>query len=192
MSSKQRGIIIGGTPRSGKSILGKKLSAALGWTLVHGDSIVGAFEEVFPALAITHDGPTLDSICDAFEPWAFRYMERLSYYRIPFVFESYHLRPQSLYQQGVLDKYLVLYLGYPEADVEEKFRDVRDNSSEPDWMAPLSDDVVKDYIERFKGTSLYFQNRCEQHGIQFIDLSREFEKRLAGIVEKIAGEIGRF
>lgn len=182
------GIIIGGPPRSGKSTLARKVSAALGWTLVHGDSLVGAFEDVFPSLDITHGGPTLDSICNAFEPWIFRYLDKLTYYRIPYVFESYHVRPESLHRHGLTDRAKILYVGYPCAKVEQKFRDVRDHSTEPDWMSPLDDGEVKLYLERFTKTSQYFRQESERFGIEFIDLSEQFEERIDLLVRRLQSE----
>ena len=52
-----KNIIIGGTVRSGKTTLANVLRERFGYSKVESDTIVNAFDKVFPELGIIHKTP---------------------------------------------------------------------------------------------------------------------------------------
>lgn len=54
-----KNIIIGGTVRAGKTTLANLLRQEFGYSKVESDTIVNAFDKVFPQFDITHKNPEL-------------------------------------------------------------------------------------------------------------------------------------
>lgn len=172
-------------PRSGKSILARRLCGATYLSHFPVDSLVSAFGAVFPSLCISHYKDDHEEVCARLWPFLLEYIHHLSYEDLSFMMEGYHIHPQELFEQLDLGNWLVLFLGYPTVAPEEKLAEVRDHARAMDWTEALDDVAMGALIEGYIQESRSLQRICQVYGFEFVDTGKDFMISL----EKKADEI---
>ena len=107
-----KNIIIGGTVRSGKTTLSNLIRERFGYSKVESDTIVNAFDEVFPEMGITHRNADLAR--KKYEPFLFEilngFYRDLKYTNNITVFPGSQFLPENIYKYEKKDKYIVILL----------------------------------------------------------------------------------
>jgi adenylate kinase family enzyme len=106
-----KNIIIGGTVRSGKTTLANLLRDKYNFSKVESDTIVNAFDKVFPEFGITHKNPDLTK--EKYQPFLFEilngFCKDLKFANNITVFPGSQFSPQNLSSYEKLDKYIVVF-----------------------------------------------------------------------------------
>lgn len=179
--------LITGVPRAGKTILSSRLSCETGVSHIHIDSLVDAFERVFPEAGISHDGESHAQLARALEPFLYCWLERLCHYEINFVADSYHLIIEDAVALRDRLGIELVYVGYPYTEPAEKLALVRSNSTPSDWTRNQSDEYLLDFLGRCRERSSAMLDVCAKYGVKYVNTSRDFGAAIEGAV----GELSR-
>ena len=178
--------VIGGVPRSGKSILASKLDEKFGATIVETDKLVYWMQHEFPQLGITqdHDSEGLPTVWKQLNPILLTLVNQIRRAEPDknLIIEGYHVSPEIasvLQKQG----FKAVCLGYIGIDVNAKCSDVRIHAGADDWTR--KPEVNLPYlIERYEEESRDIQARCLQLGVPFVhapDVPSAIEQALVAI-----------
>ena len=167
--------LIVGEPRAGKTNLSSRLAREAGVNHLHIDSLVDAFERVFPETGISHDGESHADLAQALRPFLSCWLERLCHHEISFVADSYHVILEDAV--ALRDRFgiNIVYVGYPDIDPIEKLAFVRQNSCPSDWTRDQSDDYLLDFLGRCRERSARMVAVCAQQGVKYVNTSRDFD-----------------
>lgn len=188
MNTNQKHIIIAGVPRAGKTTLCSYLAKSLKYQHFAMDAIIIGVEVAFPQTGVKHtdrwDFLSTDKKWMAFikKISSTSNYDNLSY-RI--AFDMYHITPQEYVEN--IDKNCcdIIFLGYPNMTIDEKFNQIRKFDSVYDWTSQKDDTIVKEHIKDYIEISKYLQQECEKYNLPFIDVSKDREKILKELSDKI-------
>lgn len=188
MNKSRKHIIIAGVPRSGKTTVCSELAKSLKYQHLAMDAIMIAFEETFPETGVLHT-----------DCWNFietsknfiKFMNILSktgnYDKLDYrlAFDLYHITPKDYYEN--IDKSCceIYFFGYPDIDLDEKFRQIRLYDTEYDWTSKKEDSIVIDHISKYIEISKWLESECKKYNLTFINVSKNREQVLDNFVKKI-------
>jgi hypothetical protein len=179
--------LVTGVPRAGKTILSSRLSSETGANHLHIDSVIDAFERVFPETGISHDGESHAHLAKALGPFLYCWLERLCHHEISFVGDSYHVTVEDAV---VLRERLginLVYVGYPDIEPAQKLALVRSNSIASDWTRNQSDEYLLDFLERCRDRSAAMVDTCAKHGVKYVNTSGDFRAAIDVAVTELSG-----
>lgn len=167
-------LVIGGPSRSGKTILSMMLSKKL----IHYkmDSIKRGIEDNFcneirdrkeMSIKMAHLISTIivESNTDSIKNKEF------------FVIDTCHLYPKDIYEKK-LENTVIIFLGYPNASIENKLKEIRKYDNSNIWSNTYSDEELKYGIKLGIEYSKLALKECEEYNIKFFDISNNFEETI--------------
>lgn len=188
MNTSQKHIIIAGVPRAGKTTICSKLAQSLKYQHLAMDYVTTSFEEAFPETGILHT-----------DCWEFvktsknliKFLKRLTKsedydnlsYRL--AFDVFHITPKDYYDNVDNNCCDIYFFGYPNADIEEKFKQIRKFDTKYDWTNNTDDEFLKDRIVTYVEISKWLKEECEKYNLPFIDISKNREQVVDDFVNKI-------
>lgn len=181
--------LVTGVPRAGKTILSSRLAVHSGLNHLHIDSIIDAFEKVFPETGISHDGESQAQVARALEPFMYYWLERLCHHEIGFVADSYHVIVEDslrLRDQFGID---IVYVGYPDIEPAQKLAFVRANCTASDWTRNESDDYLLDFLGRCRERSAAMVDVCAKYGVKYVNTSGDFRAAVDAAVVELCGHV---
>ena len=181
-----RNLIVAGVSRSGKSILSRRLSVELRLSHIPVDAFVSTLARVFPQCGITHFGPSFKGMCEDQEPFLLELTRQLNFEDISYILDCYHILPAFLAGKLNWNSGDVVFLGYPNADPEQKLFDIRKYAHAPDWTIEIPDDEMLENIVKFIEHSRFLKLECDRLGLRFVDTSRNFEDALDIAFQELA------
>jgi hypothetical protein len=170
--------IICGTSRSGKSILARRLQEKFKVSWILGDAIVSSMEDVFPDAGISQLGD-LQDIGNRFADYIKFVLWHHGYARCGYVLDTTHLYPRHIIgMREKIGNVPAVFLGYAQADPDEKLRQIR--SFDPaNWStSELSDAELKPLIRDQISKSIEVEEACGELGIPYVDVSHHFAESL--------------
>jgi adenylate kinase family enzyme len=174
-----KNFIIGGVPRSGKSILSKRLCSELNITYFPLDSLVSTFGRVFPQLGITHTSASDHlAVCSRLWPFIREWITHLVYEDLSFLIDGYHLQPTNIRKDINPQAFNILFLGYPDAQPAQKAAEIRQYARIGDWTETLDEEALSALVRRYVDESKHLQAECQHYGFDFIDVSHGFSAML--------------
>lgn len=164
-------ILIGGIARSGKSTFAEWLRQKTGYSKLGTDDIRFMLEKRLteweqPVPKEQRDGlvwPHLESLI--------RTRHKYGEGKDGFIFEGTILPPEKMLRLKEIKGIDMLCVGYPDVDLEQKIKEIREYNYEHDWTNKLPDDELKQMVKRLIEKSKEFEKQCHQSGIVFIDTS---------------------
>jgi 2-phosphoglycerate kinase len=174
--------IIGGVPRSGKSIIRKKLLKEHQISGISLDVIVDMLYQAMPELDIN---TAVDRSVMFVRMWPF--VEALIKTRLKnsedFVIEGEYFSPErvKVFQEDPRCK--ICFMIYPEISLEEKLQHIRQNARKKDWYNKLTDEEFLPFIQTWHERSHMFKGQCEVHKIKYFDNSFNFEDKIEETVK---------
>ncbi len=167
-------IFIFGCPRSGKTILATELHEKLGYSIISTDCIVDAFEKSLPDVGIGHHNTAFKFTHLPQFIAQFYSKIKNDYPNVNFVIEGWHVLPKEISKYLNLNKFIAVGIGYPNQDISLKLKEIRDFSCENDYCKHMDDQRISHLIMNCKKQSLVIQQECNEIGIEFFDLSNNW------------------
>ena len=182
-----KNIIIGGTVRAGKTTLANLIYKKFKCSKVESDTIVNAFDKVFPELGITHKKASLAR--EKYEPFLFEvlngFCRDLKYCSNITVFPGSQFLPENLSRYEKLDKFVVIFLGVNAESPEELLKVIRKNDTENDWTHKKDDEWMLRFCKNIIDESNILQKECEKYGFYYFNTFYDREKVLDEILELV-------
>lgn len=180
--------IIAGVPRAGKTTICHHLATTLKYQHLAMDSLVIAFEKVFPNTGVLHTdcwdfiktsknfAPFLEALCQT------KCYEGLNY---KLAFDLYHITPKDYMENIDQKKCSIYFFGYPNISVQEKFKEIRKFDTKNDWTSHEDDLVVLEHLTKYIEISKWLQKECEKYHLPFIDISKNREDVIEEFIKEI-------
>lgn len=166
-----KNIIIGGTVRSGKTTLANLLRNKFGYSKVESDTIVNAFDKVFPEFGITHR--EAEKTRDKYEPFLFEilngFCRDLKYAGNITVFPGSQFFPSNLAGYDKLDKYIVVFLGINAPSAEAMLRVIRKYDTENDWTYKKDNEWMLRFCNNIIQESQKLEQECKKYGFYYFN-----------------------
>ncbi|HEY1041576.1 MAG TPA: hypothetical protein VGE63_02530 [Candidatus Paceibacterota bacterium] len=168
--------LIGGAPRSGKSLLAQRLLKEKQVSYFPTDALIGTLTFAAPEFNINHD---LSFKEKSEKVW--RFTEHL-FNHFLHEEESYTVEGDCLLPSQISDfknkhnkEIRCCFIGYTSLLPQEKLKYVRDfNRGETDWTNEQTDDILLEMIERMIEYSKFLKEECVKYNIEFFDISDDF------------------
>lgn len=196
MNTIKKHIIISGVPRTGKTqSICRKLAETGYYQHVMMDSITQSFEYIFPQLEI-FDGHTWEVGMPNVSKKLIDFLAHLVHtekyddleYRM--LVDMYQLMPEDYVEKIKPECCKVYFVGYPNVDLEEKFKSIREHETKWDWTKNMKDEDLKERIRVYTQESKLIQAQCEKYHLPFFDFSYNREKKTGEIVKYILEDNG--
>lgn len=172
--------IIGGTSRSGKTIVARNIAEQTKIPCFPLDCLVMGFTNGMPEIGI-HDKLFPDEI--ALKMWNFTeaMCENLIWVGSDMILEGEAILPEQAYKllQKHPEKIKVCFVGYTEIDVIEKVKNIQQyRSSTNDWLCNEPEETIFEHVNNMLSFSKKISEDCKKYGIHYIDTSVNFSETL--------------
>lgn len=182
-----KNILIGGTVRSGKTTLSNLIMKKFKYSKCESDTIVNAFDKVFPEFGITHKNA--EQTREKFEPFLFEvlngFCRDLKYCNNVTVFPGSQFLPKNISKYEKLDKYIVIFLGVNAESPEDLLKVIREKDSENDWTYKMTDEWLREFAKKIIEESEKLKTECEKYGFYYFDTFKDRELVLNSICDMI-------
>ena len=91
-----------------------------------------------------------------------------------FIIDCAHIYPHDIVNKLDLNKWKIIFVGYPNIDVDEKVKNIRKYDING-WTTKKSDGELKVIINKLKEISNIIKQECDKYNFTFIDTSNNFE-----------------
>ncbi|MGF1478494.1 MAG: hypothetical protein ACFB4I_03255 [Cyanophyceae cyanobacterium] len=192
-------IIIGGVPRTGKSILAKKLFDRYHGLVMHGDTLVNAIKNNYKnAFAPNFDTIDTNNYRDYLLPMQnylvklVRNMGKGLDYNIS-IFESCYVLPESVAQLRKQGFVCSVFLLYNCLDIEQKIQDIRDYAKiNPScWSHQYTDSELHVALNNFTTLSRFLRQECRKYQVHWFDLDDQWSLNWYGVYQFITSQVSR-
>ncbi len=172
--------IISGVTRSGKSILTRRLHHKYGIPFFHLDHMMFGMVKAFPDCGFQGDTDDLVK-AKILGPMVVGMLEEMHTDGVrDYLVDGVALLPAHVTQLTTHypSAFKACWLGYPSAQQEQKFTDIRSNTASDDWLNRYPDDYVRKIVAYGIEKSLTLQQQCQNENIRFFDTAQNFETTL--------------
>ena len=168
--------LVGGTSRSGKTLIAKKLLAEKRIPYLSLDWLMMGFNDGMPEQGI-HHLLWPNEIAEKMQPFLHGVIDCLLVDGMDYVIEGEAMLPQSVAKliEENPGKIKAVFVGYTEIDVADKVALVKKHGDgDNDWLTKESDEYIRDHIANMIAYSKMIKNGCKEHGLTYIDTSEDF------------------
>lgn len=185
-----KNIIIGGTVRAGKSTLANLIRRELGYSLCESDTIVNAFDVVFPELGIRHKN--IDLAREKYKPFLFEvlngFCRDLKYNGNVTIFPGAQFLPEQIAEYPKKDRYIVIFLGMSDTTPAELLHKIRQMDTQNDWTHARTDEQLLNNCTQIVNESRKLKEDCQKYGFYYFDTFTDRTATLNNIVEIVRKE----
>ena len=182
-----KNILIGGTVRSGKTTLANLLREKYAYSKIESDTIVNAFDKVYPEFGITHRDAKLAR--ERYEPFLFEclngFCRDLKYAKNITVFPGSQYLPENISRYEKKDKYIIIFLGLDSITPQELLNKIRENDTENDWTYAKSDDWILKFCEKVICESEQLKVDCKKYGFYYFNTFKDRNHVLNSICDLV-------
>lgn len=179
-----KNIFIGGVARSGKSTIAEKISNHSVYNHFPVDYIATSFNKNFPACGI-NDRVIIDSGSSNLSLFLSTIIEKMNKSEERYVIDSAHIMPSDIIKYLDLEKWIIIFVGYPNITPEEKFANIRENDDIASWTRNFSDDEMLNLTKQLIKVSQKIKSECLKYNIKFIDTSYNFKNTIEEFVKTL-------
>ena len=183
--------LVSGTSRSGKTLIAKKILADKGIPYLSLDWLMMGFNDGIPDYGI-HHLLWPNEIAEKMRPFLLGMIDSMLTDDIDYVIEGEAMLPQivaDLVEKNP-GKIKAVFVGYTEINVEDKVALVKEHSNgENDWLTGQSDEYIRDHIENMIAYSKKIEERCEEHGLPYLDTSDDFLDAIEAATDFLVGDL---
>ncbi|MGB3293311.1 MAG: hypothetical protein WBB01_10020 [Phormidesmis sp.] len=175
-------ILIGGAPRTGKSLLAASLFDTLHVPVIHGDTLVNAMKNGYPgSFGVQFDTLPPEDHAARMEPVqlflkkAIRNMGKDISYRAK-VFESCYLHPRTVAMLASEGAAISVFLLYGDFDVERRLKDVQAyaENNQHCWSHGYDEMSLRRSLIELKQFSQFLRLECEQYGVNWVEIENDW------------------
>lgn len=185
-----KNILIGGTVRAGKTTLANMVRRKFKYSKCESDTIVNAFDKVYPEFGITHRDAKLAR--ERYEPFLFEvlngFCRDLKYGGNVTVFPGSQFLPENISRYEKQDRYIVIFLGVEAESPEILLHKIRECDTENDWTHKKDDEWMLRFCKNLIQESKNLKEQCEKYGFLYYNTFENREKVLKGILKVIKKE----
>ena len=173
--------LIGGTSRSGKSLLAKSMLAKAGLAYFPLDAAVMGFTQGFPRVGI-HDKLFPDVIARRMWPFTRALCQSLIYAGDDYVVEGEAFLPEQA--RALLDQFpgqvACCFLGYADITPARKVRQLKAHpQGAGDWLLQENDRFILSHVKHMVAYSRRIRRDCKKQRLKYFDVSQRFTPTLA-------------
>ena len=181
--------LLGGSPRSGKSIIANRFLAETRIPFFCLDYLMMGFAEGLPEYGVDPEGDERrigELLWPVVEPLAVALDED----EIDYMLEGVQVLPthaRELFEK--LDgRVRACFVGFAEVDTLEKFRDIRRfGGGLDDWLRDYDDQRLIGEIERLKAFSEYIRSECDKYHLRYFETSADLQQTVDEVVLYLKG-----
>ena len=169
--------ILGGAPRSGKSIVARRFVSEKQIPFFCIDFLITSLQEV-PFLDIKHGQPFIGKagrLWPLVKPLLVHLIEEEPNYLI----EGDGILPNQVAEllEGFSNDIRACFVGFSETNPQDKFKQVRElGGNKDDWTKSVSDEKLMSNIEDMVKFSKYLKSECNKYNISYFDSSNNFRE----------------
>lgn len=177
--------LISGASRSGKSKIANRLHQETGISYLPLDSVMMAFMHGVKEIEI-HDKLWPHEIAEKLWGFLEAFIYNLNYNEVDFIIEGEAMLPSllSTLNQDILPFIKVVFIGYDQANLDQKVVDCKTFSSgSKDWLMNESETNIFNHIENMIAYSKDIKRECLKYHMSYFDTSLNFEEVVLKVVE---------
>lgn len=191
MTKNGKVVILGGTPRSGKTTLALML-ARRGFSKLSFDIINEAIEKGLPEVVIedNHDQESCaKKLYPFFETIVSGVVDDARRFGLNTVIDMYDYTPEYVSRLPVLADLEVYFLAYPDFDVAEIRSNIRHFAQPEDWIAQVDEDYLTVVAERCDRVNQKLVRQCAEYSFRLVNTGAgdDRERVLADLCREITG-----
>ena len=173
-----KNIFIAGAAKSGKSTIAEKICSKGSYNHIPLDYFTASLKRNFPDVGIRSnvliEGETSPKLAKLLST-VFNIIDDTEE---KFIFDSAHIMPNDIVKYIDRDKWDIIYIGYPNVTVQDKFNLIRKLEHEFSWTHRRTDEELFPMIERLIEISKEIEKQCKELNITFIDTSGDINEVL--------------
>jgi 2-phosphoglycerate kinase len=175
--------LIGGRPRSGKSILRKRILEKYKISGISTDTLRYMLSEADPLLGVHHTR-TAKQNAPIMMPYIDKLIEHLiKYDEEDFVVEGAVLIPELLSKYVSRKNIRCCYLGYSNLTTKEKLKATKEHERDNDWTKNYSMKEFKNFIKNSINKSKKEKKECEKYNIKYFDIDQNFDESINKVIK---------
>lgn len=193
-------ILIGGAPRTGKSLLAASLFKMLGSPVIHGDTLVNAMKNNYPgSFGIEFDALPPEDHAGRMEPVqlflkkVIRNMGKDIPYRAK-VFESCYLHPCTAALLAHKGPVISAFLVYGDFDIAKRIKDIRAYAATNQhcWSHMHTDNSLTQALIGLKQFSAFLRTECKQYGVNWVEVENDWAKAWTRLRDDLIVRVNRY
>lgn len=185
--------LVGGTSRSGKTLIARKLLADKKIPYLSLDWLMMGFNDGIPQYGI-HHLLWPNEIAEKMAPFLRGMIDCMLVDGMDYVIEGEAMLPGPIADlvDKHPDKIRAAFVGYTDIAVEDKVALVKQHSGgENDWLTNESDEYIRDHIGNMIGYSRMIKAECAKHGLPYFDTSEDFLGAIEGATDFLVGDVSQ-
>ncbi len=181
--------LLGGTPRSGKTIITRRFRAQTGIPYFCLYYLMMGFTKGLPDHGVDAEDDerkVAELLWPVVKPLATALVED----EVDYMIEGVQLLPRHARElRDNLDKYIrPCFLGFAEVDTREKLRQIRCFGYDPDdWFRDFDEERAIREIERLKVFSVNLRDECREYDLKYFEVSTDIEQTIQEVIQYLRG-----
>lgn len=182
-----KNIAIFGASRAGKSTLADRICEKFPhYHIIIGDAIRGAFSEVLPQNNINSKGGSgMIEDFPQFLAFVFHRSIKKSGESFNYILDTCDISPEKAKELFDREDTQIIFLGFPKQTEEDHLNLIKQYETKKDWTYGRTEEYMKEHAKRWTENSRYFEQKCKELGIWFVDTSWNREKVLDETMKKL-------
>ena len=168
-----KNLLIEGVAKSGKSTICEKICEEKRYNHIPFDYITASMKRNYPEWGVKSDviiNNTSKILCTLFKTIT----DIINDTDEKFIIDCAHIYPHDIVNKLDLNKWKIIFVGYPNIDVDEKVKNIRKYDING-WTTKKSDGELRTIINKLKDISNIIKQECDKYNFTFIDTSNNFE-----------------
>lgn len=183
--------LVGGTSRSGKTLIARKILAERRIPYLSLDWLMMGFNDGIPEYGI-HHLLWPKEIAEKMAPFLRGMIDCMLVDGMDYVIEGEAMLPRlvaDLVDKNP-DRIRAVFVGYTDIDIKDKVALVRKHGGgENDWLIQKSDDYIRDHIGNMVAYSKTIKRGCEEHRLPYVDTSGDFLSAIEAATELLTADL---
>ena len=180
--------LLGGAPRTGKSILARRFVAEKGMPYFGVDGLTTVLQESLPDLGIRHGQPFIskaEKLWPILKSLLIHFIEE----ELDYLVEGDAFLPKHVsgLEKKCKNEIGVCFTGFTKISPQDKLKEIRKFSDfKDDWTGKRSDREMLGDIKEMIEFSKYLREECKKFDIKYFEISDNFQKNLNNVFEYLS------
>ena len=186
-------LLVGGTSRSGKTLIARKILADNHIPYLSLDWLMMGFNDGIPEYGI-HHLLWPNEIAEKMGPFLLGMIDSMLVDGMDYVIEGEAMLPRLVADlvEKHPDKIRAVFVGYTDINARDKVALVKQHGNgENDWLTKKSDEYIRDHVENMIAYSKMVRSGCEQHRLPYFDTSDDFSGAIEAAADFLVGDVSQ-